>query len=153
VVYEEPPGLITVTGGKLTTYRAMAEDVVDHLCRHLGRGGRCRTTAIPLGLTRPLGAELERATAAPGRLGLDPEAGARLVAHYGEDWEEALTLVREDPSLGEEVLPGLPVLRVELHLARTREMAITEGDVLERRTRLATMDASAAAGLAGSVLT
>jgi glycerol-3-phosphate dehydrogenase len=153
VVYEEPPGLITVTGGKLTTYRAMAEDVVDHLCRHLGRGGRCRTAAIPLGLTRPLGAELERATAAAGRLGLDPEAGARLVARYGDDWEEALTLVREDPWQGEEAVPGLPVRRLELHLARTREMALTEDDVLERRTRLATMDASAAAGLAGSVLT
>jgi glycerol-3-phosphate dehydrogenase len=153
VVYEEPPGLITVTGGKLTTYRAMAEEVVDRLCRHLGRGGRCRTTAIPLGLTRPLGAELERATAAAGGLGLDREAGARLVARYGDDWDEALTLVREGPSLGEDVLPGLPVMRVELHLARIREMALTEEDVLERRTRLATMEASAAASLAGSVLT
>jgi glycerol-3-phosphate dehydrogenase len=153
VVYEEPPGLITVTGGKLTTYRTMAEDVVDDLCRHLGRGGRCRTAAIPLGLTRPLGAELGRATAAARQLGLDPEAGARLVARYGDDWEEALTLVREEPSLGEEAVPGLPVRRLELHLARTREMGLTEDDILERRTRLATMDASASANLGGTVLT
>jgi glycerol-3-phosphate dehydrogenase len=152
VVYEEPPGLVTVTGGKLTTYRAMAEEVVDRLSRHLGRGGRCRTTRIPLGLTRSLGAELERAAAAVGEVGLDPQTAARLVARYRDDWEVALALIREDGSLGEEVVPGLPVLRVELHLARTREMALTEEDILERRTRLRTMDEAAAARLAGSVL-
>jgi glycerol-3-phosphate dehydrogenase len=94
---------------------------------------------------------VERAAAAAREVDLGPQAGARLVARYGDDWEEAVALIRDDGSLGEEVVPGLPVLRVELLLAQTREMALTEEDVLERRTRLGTMDEAAAAGLAGSV--
>jgi glycerol-3-phosphate dehydrogenase len=140
-----------VTGGKLTTYRRMAEEVVDRACRHLGRGGRCRTPTTPLGLTRPLGAETARAAAAARALQLPPEVGSRLVARFGDDWEDAVALLREDPSLGEEVVPDLPVRNVELLLARTREMAITDEDVLERRTRLTTMDRDATAGVTGSV--
>jgi glycerol-3-phosphate dehydrogenase len=50
--------------------------------------------------------------------------------------------MREDPSLAEPVVHELPVLAVEVELARTREMALTDQDVLVRRTRLATMDSS-----------
>jgi glycerol-3-phosphate dehydrogenase len=146
-VVEDPPGLLTVTGGKLTTYRAMAEDVVDRICRALRLGGECRTREIALGLTGPLSAALERAGREAERAGLQVEAGERLVHRYGDDWEEALASVRKDPTLGEVIVPGLPVLRIEATLARSREMALTEDDVLVRRTRLATMDAAAAAAL------
>jgi glycerol-3-phosphate dehydrogenase len=60
-----------------------------------------------------------------------------------------VAMVRDAPALADPVLPGLPVLRLELQLARTREMAITEDDVLVRRTRLATMDAAAVATMSG----
>ena len=61
---------------------------------------------------------------------------------YGDDWREAIRLIGQDPSRGEPVVDGLPVLNVELDLAREREMAITGGDVFVRRTRLTTRDAS-----------
>ncbi len=49
-IFTDPPGLFTITGGKLTTYRAMAEDLVDRVAVRLGGAGPCRTRAIPLGL-------------------------------------------------------------------------------------------------------
>ncbi len=141
-IFEDPPGLLTITGGKLTTYRAMAEELVDRVARDLGAGGRCRTRELPLGLTRPLGKALDRAVVEGETAGLTPAAARRLVTRFGDDWEEAIRLIREEPSLGEPAVPGLPVLGVELHLARTREMALTDDDVLVRRTRLSTMDAT-----------
>ena len=143
VVIENPPRLVTVTGGKLTTYRSMAEQVVDRLCRTLGDGGRPRTANIPLGLTRPLAGERQRAAVRARELGLPPGAGWRLVERYGDDWPEAARAIADEPSLGEQAIPGLPVLRVESVMARRRELALTEEDVLVRRTRLATMDARA----------
>ncbi len=142
VVIEDPPGLFTITGGKLTTYRAMAEDLVDRICTALGPGGPCLTRSIPLGLHGPAGQAVRLATAEAARLGLAPEAGARLVQRYGDDWREAVRMIGRDPGLGEPAADGLPVLNVELDLARSREMAITDEDVLVRRTRLTTRDTS-----------
>jgi glycerol-3-phosphate dehydrogenase len=142
VVVEEPPGLFTITGGKLTTYRAMAEDLVDRVAGGLGPRGRCLTRGIPLGLHGPAAAALRLARAETARLGLPPGTGARLVQRYGDDWREAVRLIGQDPSLGSPVVNGLPVLKVELDLARRREMAITAADVLVRRTRLTTLDAA-----------
>lgn len=140
VVIEDPPGLLTVTGGKLTTYRAMAEQVVDRIASRLGVGGTSTTGQISLGLTQPILQALDRAENAMKTIGLNKEAGSRLVERYGDDWEEALGLIRDQPALGVPVAAGLPVLGVEFALARTREMAMTEDDILIRRTRLATMD-------------
>jgi glycerol-3-phosphate dehydrogenase len=144
VVLGEPPGLVTVTGGKLTTFRAMAQQVTDIACRALGRGGPCRTADLPLGLTRPFPVAASAAEDTAARLRLPPGAGRRLVERYGDDWEEAAARVRENPALGEPVVEGLPVLRVELDLARSREMALDDEDILVRRTRLAVMGASSA---------
>ena len=143
VVFDEPPGLLGVTGGKLTAYRAMAENVVDRVCALLGAGARSRTRHIPLGLTRPLSVELARAEASGRAAGLEPGAGTRLVERYGDDWPEALDLIRDDPPLGRPLADGLPPLAVEAAMAERREMALTEEDILIRRTRLATMDQAA----------
>ena len=142
VIFEDPPGLFTITGGKLTTYRAMAEDLVDRICAALGLGGPGLTRRIPLGLHGPAGQAVRLATAEVARLGLPPGIGARLVRRYGDDWREAVRMIGQDPRLGEPAADGLPVLNVELDLARSREMAITDEDVLVRRTRLTTRDAS-----------
>jgi glycerol-3-phosphate dehydrogenase len=64
------------------------------------------------------------------------------VQRYGDDWREAVRMIGRDPGLGEPAADGLPVLNVELDLARSREMAITDEDVYVRRTRLTTRDAS-----------
>ena len=142
VVFEDPPGLFTITGGKLTTYRAMAEDLVDRIAGSLGRRGPCSTASIPLGLHGPARAARDLAGAEAARLSLPPGTGARLVQLYGDDWREALRLIGQDRSLGEPVVDGLPVLNVEVDLARSREMAITADDLFVRRTRLTTRDAS-----------
>ena len=162
VIFEDPPGLFTITGGKLTTYRAMAEDLVDRIGAVLGSGGLgpcglgpggrgpagrgpggpCLTRRIPLGLHGPVSQARDLAMAEAARLGLAPGVGARLVQRYGDDWRTAIRMIGEDPSLGEPVADGLPVLNVELDLARSREMALTDEDVLVRRTRLTTRDAS-----------
>ena len=144
VIYEGPRDLLTVTGGKLTTYRAMAQDVVDHVCRRLGIGARSTTTHIALGLESPLRIQVDRAKGAVTGVGLPEAAGERLVQRYGDEWDAAVSMIRDDPALGEPAVEGLPVLRVELELARSREMALTDDDVLVRRTRLATMDEAAA---------
>lgn len=143
-IYESPPGLLTITGGKLTTYRAMAEDLVDRACQMLDEPAPCRTTSIRLGLSGDLEETFDAARTEAARVGLDLRAARRLVERYGDDWIEAVRLIEADRSLGEPVVDGFPVLRVELDLARSREMALTDDDVFARRTRLSTMDASLA---------
>jgi glycerol-3-phosphate dehydrogenase len=140
-----PFGLFTITGGKLTTYRAMAEDLVDRVAAGLGGAtgaGPCRTRDIPLGLHGPAAAAVRLARDEAARLGLRPRTGARLVQRYGDDWREAVRLIGEDRSLGEPAVTGLPVLGVEVALARRREMALTDEDTYVRRTRLTTRDGS-----------
>ena len=155
-IFTDPPGLFTITGGKLTTYRAMAEDLVDRVVAALGGiggvggigiggiggAGPCRTRSIPLGLHGSPVAAVRLARTEVARLGLPPQAAARLVQRYGDDWREAIHLISENRSFGEPVVGTLPVLGVELALARSREMALTDEDVLVRRTRLTTRDAS-----------
>ena len=140
-IFEEPPGLFTITGGKLTTYRAMAEDLVDRVAAVLGdaahgAAGRGRTRGIPLGLHGSAAAAVHLARAEVARLGLPPRAGTRLVRRYGDDWREAVRMIAADPSLGDPVVSTRPVLGVEVNLARSREMALTDEDVYVRRTRL-----------------
>ena len=150
-VFEDPAALFTITGGKLTTYRAMAEDLVDRIAAALGNtglgdagprrsglgdAGPGRTRSIPLGLHGSAAAALRLAQAEVTRLGLPPWAGARLVQRYGDDWREAVRMISQDPTLGEPVASTRPVLGVEVSLARSREMALTDEDVFVRRTRL-----------------
>jgi glycerol-3-phosphate dehydrogenase len=141
-IVRDLPGLFTITGGKLTTYRAMAQDLTDRIAGELGARGRCQTRRIPLGLHGPADAAIKLAQTEADKLGLPPRAGARLVRRYGDDWREALAMIGRDRSRGEPAADGLPVLNVELELARSREMAITDEDVLVRRTRLTTRDTS-----------
>jgi glycerol-3-phosphate dehydrogenase len=141
-IFDQPAGLFTITGGKLTTYRAMAQDLVDRVAAALGNTTPGRTRDIPLGLHGSPAAAVRLARDETARLGLPPWVAARLVQRYGDDWRAAVALIEADRSLGEPAVGGLPVLGVELGLARSREMALTEDDVQVRRTRLTTRDAS-----------
>ena len=89
---------------------------------------------------------MQRASEAAAGLGLAPGAGTRMVHRFGDDWGEAIRRIAADRSLAEPLVEGFPVLRVEAGLARDREMAVTDGDVFVRRTRLSTMDARAVPG-------
>ena len=131
-------GVITVTGGKLTTYREMAEDTVDALVDHLDglprSARRCRTARLKL-----RGAQRTDAKAAG--------TARHLADRYGSEAAAVQALIDADPTLGAPLVPGLPYLRAEAVHAARHEMATTIDDVLARRTRarLQARDASAAA--------
>ncbi len=124
-------GVVTVTGGKLTTYRQMAQDTVDEVAKLLGRGTRCRTKRLKL-----LGAEGYR-PAAQG----SPQA--HLTERFGTLTAQVQALIDSDPSLGAPLVPGLPEVRAEAVYAARHEMARSLDDVLTRRTRLRLRDRQA----------
>jgi glycerol-3-phosphate dehydrogenase len=128
-LYETSSGLITITGGKLTTWRRMAKLAVDRLVERDGREAPCRTHEIPLGLPADPGA-LARVE------GVGEEAYPALAARYGHAAEAVLALAAEDPGLARPIVDGHPDLIAEARFSAEREQALTVGDVLLRRTRL-----------------
>ena len=129
-------GLLTITGGKLTTYRRMAKDVVDRVVERDGRRARCRTDEIPLTGTRPLEQVRVEVTAAAAGLGLDGRVAEGLVRQHGERAHEVLSLVAGDPELGRLLSPSAPHVAAEVVHAARAEGAVTLDDVLGRRMRL-----------------
>jgi glycerol-3-phosphate dehydrogenase len=139
-------GLVTVTGGKFTTYRRMAEDTVDEVVRLLGKGAqRSPTRHVPL--LGAEGTEALRMSGAAMRLGVEKSRLNHLVGRYGGEARTVLAMIETHPELGLPLIPGLPYLRAEAAYAVRYEMAKTLDDVLSRRTRalLLARDASAAA--------
>jgi glycerol-3-phosphate dehydrogenase len=137
-LYETSSGLITITGGKLTTWRRMAKMAVDRLVERDGREAPCRTQEIPLG--QPIDpAVLPRVDGVPD------EAYAALAARYGHAAEQVLAVAERSAELAEPILPGHPDLLAEAVYAARLEQARTVGDVLLRRTRLWLLDAPALA--------
>ena len=140
LIARDSSGVITVTGGKLTTYRAMAEEVVDIVMPILGRTAKCRTRRLPL-----IGA------ATPQRL-TDLDGDPWLVARYGT---EAATVSAEGgPDGAERVVPNLAVTVAELRYAVRHELALGVEDLLDRRTRIGLVpdDRAAAVPIAERVL-
>ncbi|MGP3949451.1 glycerol-3-phosphate dehydrogenase/oxidase [Streptomyces sp. 7N604] len=122
-ILTSPSGVITAVGGKLTTYRAMAEDAVDAAVTRAGIAAQpCRTRSLPL-----IGAAAPRRPA-----GVD--APPRLVARYGSEAGAVLAEAAEDPTLLEPVAAG--VTGAELRWAVRHEGALDVGDLLDRRTRI-----------------
>ena len=135
-ITEHVPGLVSVTGGKLTTYRAMARQVVDAVQRSLGRRRTAALTARqPLagGRIGGLAGEIVTSAAVTG----DARVATRLVQAHGDEWRAVWALAADDPALAERVEPSRPYLMAELCYAVREEMAITLGDLLIRRTPLA----------------
>jgi glycerol-3-phosphate dehydrogenase len=126
-VVRSPDGLISVVGGKLTTYRKMAEDAVDAAVDAGGLANvarPCRTKDLPL-----VGAAPRDALAAVA-------APRRLVDRHGTLAPDVLALAGGDPQLLAPLLPGLDVLAAEVLYAVEYEGALDAGDVLDRRTRI-----------------
>jgi glycerol-3-phosphate dehydrogenase len=128
-LYETSSGMLTITGGKLTTWRRMAKQTVDRLVEREGREAPCHTAEIPLGMeARP--DDLE----APA--GVGDEALEQLAFRYGHAARKVLAVAREDSKLAEPIVPGRPDLLAEAVIAARHEQARTVADVLLRRTRL-----------------
>jgi glycerol-3-phosphate dehydrogenase len=131
-LYETSSGMITITGGKLTTWRRMAKMTVDRLVERDAREAPCRTHEIPLGQAIAV-EELPRVEGV-GRIGPDPYQA--LASRYGYAAREVLALASEREELAQPIVAGLPDLLAEAALAARREQARSIGDVLLRRTRL-----------------
>jgi glycerol-3-phosphate dehydrogenase len=128
-LYETPGGMVTITGGKLTTWRRMAKLAVDRIVEREGRDAPCRTHEIPLGMAVDA-AELPRFEGVPD------DAYAQLAGRYGHAARDVLMLAADRTELAQPVLAGRPDLLAEAVHAARREQARTVGDVLLRRTRL-----------------
>jgi glycerol-3-phosphate dehydrogenase len=128
-LYETSSGLITITGGKLTTWRRMAKLAVDRLVERDGREAPCRTHEIPLGA--PVAPD-----ALPRMDGVAGSSYASLARRYGHAAHELVRLAAQGDGAGEPIVPGHPDLLVEASYAAAQQQARTVGDVLFRRTRL-----------------
>lgn len=149
-VYDIAPGIIGITGGKMTTYRRMAKDAVDHVAGDLGVTAKSRTRWIRLGSRKlpPLRAAVDRRCR---RLGISDESAANLVRCYGDRALEVLD-VAESSGLTQELVTDHPPIAAEAEYVARHEMAATLSDVLARRTRLSLTDRAAGIG-AGSLAT
>ncbi len=130
------PGLLTVTGGKLTTYRAMAADVMDAIARRLRVGHRRAPThkqPLPGGEIASLEDEHAMARATIGA----PDIAEHLVHAYGTRWRDLWQLASVNRTLAERLLPALPYIAAELDWGVMHEMALTLGDLLIRRLHIA----------------
>ncbi|HEY3192554.1 MAG TPA: glycerol-3-phosphate dehydrogenase/oxidase [Solirubrobacterales bacterium] len=128
-LYETSSGMLTITGGKLTTFRRMAAQVVDRIVERDGREAECRTDDIPLGMSaRP--EDLETG------LELPDGAADQLAFRYGHAARAVLDLCEQRPALAEPIVQGHPDLLAEVVIAARREQARSVADVLLRRTRL-----------------
>jgi glycerol-3-phosphate dehydrogenase len=120
-----PSGLITIAGGKWTTYRRMAEDTVNTAIARAGLPDRpCVTGELSIHGASPMTNEED--------------------GYYGSDAQSIRGLVEKDPSLGQALHPRLPYIRAEIVWAAREELCMTVEDALSRRTRALLLDAQAA---------
>jgi glycerol-3-phosphate dehydrogenase len=129
-LYETSSGMLTITGGKLTTWRRMAKQTVDRLVERDGRNASCRTEHLPLG--QPVDA-----LRLPHVPGTTDATRAQLAARYGSVARDVLTLAAARPELARPIVDDGPVdiMAEAVHAVRV-EHARDLADVLLRRTRL-----------------
>lgn len=135
-VHWTTPGLLSVSGGKLTTYRSMAEDVVDEIARSLGGPlDHASTERVPLpgGDMESFEDESARAREVIGI----PDVADHLVAAHGAEWRDVWAIVEDDNALIARVSPDLPYIAAEIRWAIEHEMALTLADILVRRLHVA----------------
>lgn len=135
VIHVDTSGLLTITGGKWTTYRHMAEDCVDHAITL----GRLRDEACPTKTLRIHGYMV------------GAEENGDPLSVYGADAEAIRALVKGRPELAERLHPELPYIAAEVVWAARAEMARSVEDVLARRTRALFLNARAAVAMAEPV--
>lgn len=136
-------GMVTITGGKLTTYRKMAEHTVDAVVEVLKKQHRSGTTTSERGRPRRCTTKRLPLFAATSRNRSD-----HLVARFGTQADAVLELVARDATLGTPLIAGLPYLRAEVIYAARHELVVTLDDVLSRRIRGLLYDRHATAAAA-----
>lgn len=153
-IFESDDGLISIAGGKLTTYRRMTERTIDLATQRLaerfgsGQANGSRTTEILLGgaLSRD---EIESAAQSLAQMDkIAPTTARHLLHAYGTNAQRVVELMREDERWRAPLIAGLPHVMAEVIHAVRYEMALTLADVLARRTRLCLLAGAATLGCA-----
>jgi glycerol-3-phosphate dehydrogenase len=133
-LYETSSGMLTITGGKLTTWRRMAKQVVDRLVERDGRVAPCRTDDLPLGMAAAEGDLAPPEGVSEADL---PSGYAKLLRfRYGHASRNVMRVLADRPELAAPIVEGQPDLLAEVLIAARFEQARSVADVLLRRTRL-----------------
>jgi glycerol-3-phosphate dehydrogenase len=152
-VLQSPNGLVTIVGGKLTTYRRMAQDTLDVLSQRDGDKKVVHpTTSLPLQGSAGWPVIESEVKRQGGALGISAESIEHLGRRYGTEALKLLECVQEDPTLAERLIADLPYIRAEVVYACRYEMAMTPDDILARRTSIALEDRQRGLGALDSVL-
>ncbi len=153
-IFVSPSGLFSIAGGKLTTYRSMAEELMDKVSdvlRHVhgvqavslsGSGFDLLDGAFDEKYRNPM---LKDITAG----GLDEDVAEHLLYFYGAHYGEILTLLRADPSLASRIKTGHPYIWAEVRYAAERDCVVHLEDILSRRLHLVFEDAEQGLDVAG----
>ncbi|HET8913131.1 MAG TPA: glycerol-3-phosphate dehydrogenase/oxidase [Ktedonobacteraceae bacterium] len=136
-VLENPSGLISIVGGKLTTYRRMAQDTMDIVSKRDGLSKPLHPTQqIPLQGSAGWLIRKRELQDRGEALGLDPDVIKHLGHSYGTEAEALYQYIDEEVALAERLIPDLPYIRAEVIYACRREMAMKPEDVIARRTSI-----------------
>lgn len=148
-IWETPSGLICIAGGKLTTYRSMAKQLVDVAERKLHQVTGRETVGDPHSERLPLqGGEvgMQEELEAQARAALGARVPEDVIKHllhaYGSHYSNVAAVLAEDPTLAERLAPDLPYIKAEVVHAVRNEMAMTLIDMLNRRLHLLMEEAS-----------
>jgi len=140
-IYQSPSGLLSVGGGKYTTYRSLAEEVADRTCDllgHQGPAGRTARQPLPGGHTGQFEAFLSlRGAKLADQWGWSGEQVRQLLGRYGSRIDQVLALLRQHPDWNRPLSDNPVLLEAEVVFAARYEFARTPEDILRRRTPLA----------------
>lgn len=150
-VLESPSGLVTIVGGKMTTYRRMAQDTVDVLNRRDGTRVLHPTQSLPLQGSATWPSAKQDIASKGAALGLSSQTTDHLGQSHGANAIQVLDLVVSDASLGALLIDDLPYIQAEVVYACRQEMAMTPYDVLGRRTSITLEDRQRGLGVVDEV--
>jgi glycerol-3-phosphate dehydrogenase len=150
-VIQSPSGLVSIVGGKLTTYRKMAQDTVDVLSKRDGMPLVHPTEALPLQGSAGWAAIQPAINSKGTALGLAQDITQHLSNSYGTEAQAVLAMVAQDASLATRLIDDLPYIKAEVLYAVRHEMAMTLDDVLARRTSITLEDRKRGLGIVNEV--
>lgn len=138
VEYDEKSNLISLLGGKWTTYRLMAKDTIDEVCKLLGKEVECSTELHYL-----VGAEnysFDNWKTIQKKYNLDDDICQHLLKKYGTKAEEVLQIIAADEEAKDRIHQNYPFIKAEVIYTIRQEMVCSLRDFFARRTRMELMD-------------
>lgn len=150
-VLQSASGMVSIVGGKLTTYRRMAQDTVDVLSRRDNTKPVHPTQSLPLQGSAGWGKAQEEVARRGAALGLTPEVIQHMSRSYGSVAHTVFDLIEQDASLAVPLIADLPYVKAEIVYACRHEMAMTPEDILSRRMSITLEDRQRGCGVVSEV--